>query len=82
MQLQFMPIDSHPPAMHHCKEPVSVFHNLVIGTVRLLLGLPPKPTLLQAEQAQLPQPLLTGQMLQTAVIHSGPPLNFFQFIDA
>jgi len=39
---------------------------------------PPKPSLLQAEQAQFPQPFLTGEVLQPSDHLSGPPLDPLQ----
>jgi len=58
---------SHPSTMHHCEEPGSVSLVLPLGTERLLFGLP-KAVSLQVEQAWLPQPFTTGQVLQLPVI--------------
>ena len=40
----------------------------------------PEPPLLQAEESQLSQPLLVGQMLQALHCLRGPCLDFFQYI--
>ena len=39
---------------------------------------PSQPSLLQAKQAQLPQPLLTGEMLQFPHHPRSPPLDSLQ----
>lgn len=45
------------------------FVNFLVNTGGILLG-PMKPPLLQDEQAQLPQALFTGQVLQPSPLHS------------
>jgi len=68
---------SHPPSMYSCEEPGPSLPHPLTGTRRLLLA-PPKSSPLQAEQAQLLQLLLTGQVLQPSW---GPLLSSLQFVD-
>jgi len=63
--LQFVPIAPCPVAGHHWKESGSI---LLTPTLEIFIGIykvPSQPSLLQAKQAQLPQPLLLGEMLQS-----------------
>ena len=63
--LQFVPVAPCPVAGHHWKESGPV---LLTPTLQIFVGIdkvPSQPSLLQAEQAQLPQPLLVGEMLQS-----------------
>ena len=50
-------------------------------TLQIFMGIdkvPSQPSLLQAEQAQLPQPLLAGEMLQSPPHPRSPPLDSLQ----
>ncbi|XP_048803588.1 uncharacterized protein LOC125694433 [Lagopus muta] len=54
---------------------------LAVGSLQVLIGcneVTPQPSLLQAEQAQLPQPVLIGEVLQPPDHLSRPPLDPFQ----
>ncbi|XP_048819769.1 uncharacterized protein LOC125701581 [Lagopus muta] len=54
---------------------------LGVGSLQVLIGcneVTPQPSLLQAEQAQLPQPVLIGEVLQPPDHLSRPPLDPFQ----
>lgn len=63
-----MPLVSHPS---NCEEPgPDVPDDLLVGMKGLLLG-PPEP-FLQAETTQLPQPPLTGPVLQPPDHPDGP----------
>jgi len=67
-RLQFVPVAPCPVAGHHWKESGPV---LLTPTRKRFIGIskvPSEPSLLQAEQAQLPQPLLIGEMLQSLSI--------------
>jgi len=67
--LQFVPVAPCPVAGHHWKESGPV---LLAPTLQIFIGIskvPSQPSLLQAEQAQLPQPFLIGQMLQSPHHH-------------
>jgi len=65
LMLQFVPLAPCPVAGHHCKEfgPILLtpILQIFIGIYKVLF----QPSPLQAEQAQRPQPLLTGEMLQS-----------------
>lgn len=67
---QFMPIISHSSVMCNCTDTFSVF--LMISTNIPTDG--SKTSLLQAEQAQIPQSFLTKEILQL-------PINLFQLIN-
>lgn len=73
------PVFSHPIHTHDYKEPGSVLSVLLIGA-GAFCRVPPHPSHLQAEQVRLPQPLLTGHMLQhlTMVVAL---LNWLQFVN-
>jgi len=63
--LQFMPVAPCPVAGHHWKgfRPI-----LLTPTLKIFIGIykiPSPPSLLQAKQAQLPQPFLIREMLQS-----------------
>ena len=62
---QFVPIAPCPVAGHHCKESGPVLLTPTLQIFRGISKVPSQPSLLQAEQAQLPQPLLGGEMLQS-----------------
>lgn len=64
---QFMTVVSC--SIHHAHKEPDFFS--VLGIRRLLLG-PLKPSHLQVEQAQLPQPLLTWQWLQPNSVGGSP----------
>jgi len=64
-KLQFVPVAPCPVAGHHWKELGPI---LLTPTLKIFINIykvPSQPSLLQAEQAQLPQPFLIGQMLQS-----------------
>ena len=61
--LQFVPVAPCPVTGHHWKESGPI---LLTPTLQIFVGIykvPSQPSLLQAEQAQFPQPLLVGEML-------------------
>ena len=64
-QLQFVPIAPCPIAGHHWKEFGPVLLTPTLQIFVSIYKVPSQPSLLQAEQAQLPQPLLVGEMLQS-----------------
>ena len=73
--LQFVPIAPCPVAGHHWEESGPI---LLTPTLQIFMGIskvPSQPSLLQAEQAQLPQPLLTGEMLQSPPHPRSPALD-------
>ena len=56
-------------------------HVHLTPTLKIFAGIckvPSQPSLLQAEQAQLPQPLLVGEMLQSPHQPRSPPLDSLQ----
>jgi len=66
--LQFVPVTSCPVAGHHWKEFGPI---LLTPTLQVFLSIykdPSQPSLLQVKQAQLPQPFLIGEMLQSPII--------------
>ena len=66
--LQFVPIAPCPVTGYHWKELGPI---LLTPTLQIFISIdkvPSQPSLLQAEQAQLPQPFLTGQMLQSIIL--------------
>ena len=60
---QFVPIAPCPVAGHHWKESGPVLLTPTLQIFRGISKVPSQPSLLQAEQAQLPQPLLVGDVL-------------------
>ena len=73
--LQFVPIAPCPVSGHHWKESGPI---LLTPTLQIFVGIykvPSQPSLLQAEQAQLPQPLLAEEMLQSPDQLLSPPLD-------
>ena len=62
--LQFVPVAPCPVAGHHWEESGPVLLTPTLQIFRGISKVPSQPSLLQAEQAQLPQPLLVGEMLQ------------------
>ena len=76
--LQFVPVAPCPVTGHHWKESGPV---LLTPTLQIFTGIskvPSQPSLLQAEQAQLPQPFLVGEMLQSPHHPRSPPLDSLQ----
>ena len=66
------------PYIYPCKE-LTPF--LLIDSLYVLEGcneVTPQPSLLKAEQTQLPQPIFVGEVLQTFDYLSGLPLDPFQ----
>ena len=76
--LHFVPTASCPVTGHHCKESGPVFPTPTLQIFRGISKVPSQPSLLQAEQAQLPQPLLVGEMLQSPHHPCSPPLDSLQ----
>ena len=60
--LQFVPVAPCPVAAHHWKESGPVLLTPTLQIFRGISKILSQPSLLQAEQAQLPQPLLAGEM--------------------
>jgi len=56
----------------------STWRRLQEGWRESIYKIPSQPSLLQAEQAQLPQPLLAGEMLQSPPHPRSPPLDSLQ----
>ena len=76
--LEFVPVAPCPVAGHHWKESGPI---LLTPTLKIYMGIykvPSQPSLLQAEQAQLPQPFLTGEMLQSPHHPCSTPLDSLQ----
>ena len=76
--LQFVPIAPCPVTGHHWKEFGPI---LLTPTLQIFLGIykvPSQPSLLQAEQVQLPQPLLVGEKFQSPHHPCSPPLDSLQ----
>ena len=76
--VQFVPIAPCPVAGHHWEESGPV---LLTPTLQIFLGIskvPSQPSLLQAEEAQLPQLFLVGGMLQSPHHPRSPPLDSLQ----
>ena len=63
--LQFVPVAPCPVTGHHWKESGPVLLTPTLQIFICIDKVPSQPSLLQAEQAQLPQPFLTGDMLQS-----------------
>jgi len=75
---QFKAIPPCPITVHPHKQP---FPLLFIRSLQVLEGhneVSPEPSLLQAKQAQFPQPFLTGEVLQPSDHLSGLPLDLLQ----
>ena len=77
-RLQFVPVAPCPVAGHHWKESGPVLLTPTLQIFRGISKVPSQPSLLQAEQAQLPQPLLVGEMLQSPPHPRSPPLDSLQ----
>jgi len=72
---QFVPIAPCPVAGHHREESGPI---LVTPTLEIFIGIykvPSQSSLLQAKQAQFPQPFLIGQMLQSPHYLCSLPLD-------
>ena len=76
--LQFVPIAPCPVARHHWKEfgPILLTPTLVIFIS--IYKVPSQPSLLQAEQAQLPQLFLVGAMFPSPHHPRSAPLDTLQ----
>ena len=75
---QFKTIPPCPITIHPHKQP---FPLLFICSLQVLEGcneVSLEPSLLQAKQAQFPQPFFIGEVLQPSDHHSGPPLDLVQ----
>ena len=75
---QFVPIAPSPVTGHHWKE---LGPMLLTPTLQIFVGIykvPSQPSLLQAEQAQLPQPLFIGETLHSPHHPRSPPLDSLQ----
>lgn len=74
LPFQLVPFCSQPPTMHYGWEPVHTLF-MPLQCRRAALRSPSSTSFLQGEQSLLPQPLLTGQVLQppdTGVDFAGP----------
>jgi len=78
LMLHFVPVAPCPVAGHHWKESGLI---LLTPTLQILISIykiPSRPSFLQAKQAQLPQPFLLGQMLQSPHHPCSLPLDSLQ----
>jgi len=66
--LLFVPVAPCPVTGHPWKESGPVLLTPTLQIFRGISKVPSQPSLLQAEQAQFPQPLLVGEMLQPLLI--------------
>jgi len=73
-----VPVALCPVAGHHCKESGPVLLTPTLQIFRGISKVPSQPSLLQAKQAQLPQPLLIGEMFQSPHHPRSPPLDSLQ----
>ena len=76
--LQFVPIAPCPVAGHHWKESGPILLTPTLKIPISIYEVPSQPSLLQAEQAQLPQPFVVGEMLQSPHHPHSPPLDSLQ----
>jgi len=76
--LQFMPIAPCPVAGHHWKESGPILLTPTLQIFIRIYKVPSQPSLLQAEQAQLPQPFLIAEMLQSPHCTLSPLLDSLQ----
>ena len=76
--LQFVPIAPCPVAGHHWKESGPILLTPTLKTFISIQKVPSQPSLLQAEEAQLPQPFHIGEMLQSPNHLYSPPLDCLQ----
>ena len=65
----------------HCDKPGSIFLTASLAGAGWWLSGPPQPFLLQPEEAPVPQPLLTGQALQSPEHLGGPQLSSLLVFD-
>jgi len=73
---QVVPIASGPVTGHHSKKPGSIFIAPSLQVFLYIGKILPKPSLLQAGQSQLSQPVLTQDTLQSLHHLRGPSLDF------
>ena len=76
--LQFVPVAPCPVTGHYWKESGPI---LLTSTLKIFISIykiPSQPSLLRAKQAQLPQPLFIGEMLQSPHHPHSPPLDSLQ----
>ena len=73
---QCVPVASGPVTGHHWQEPVSVLSAPSLQVFIHVDEIPLEPSLLQAEQPWLSQPLLVGEMLQSFNHLHGPLLDY------
>jgi len=78
LTLQFVPIAPCPVAGHHWKESGPILLTPSLKIFRGVYKIPSQPSLLQAKQAQLPQPFLVREMLQSPNHLHSPPLDPLQ----
>jgi len=76
--LQFVPVAPCPVAGHYWKESGPILLTPTLQIFRSISKVPSQPSLLQAEQAQLPQPFVVGEMLQSPHHPRSPPLDPLQ----
>jgi len=76
--LQFVPVAPCPVSGHHWKEFGPILLTPTLEIFISIYEVPLQPSLLQAEQAQLPQPFLIGEMLQSPHHPRSPPLDSLQ----
>ena len=67
---QFVPIALYSVAEHHWKDSGSIVLTPTLEIFLSIYKVPLQPSLLQAKQAQLPQPFLIGEMLQSLELRS------------
>jgi len=65
LTLRFVPTAPCPVAGHHCKELGPILLTPALKTFISSYIIPSQPSFLQAKQAQLPQPLLIREVLQS-----------------
>jgi len=75
-----VPVAPCPVAGHHCKESGPVLLTPTLQIFRGISKVPSQPSLLQAQQAQLPQPLLIAEMLQSPPHPRSPALDSLQYL--
>ena len=76
--LLFVPVAPCPVDGHHWKESGPILLTPILNIFIDISKVPSQSSLLQAEQAQLPQPLLIGDMLQSPHHPRSPPLDSLQ----
>jgi len=80
---QFVPIASCPVTGHHRKEFGPILLTLTLEIFVSIYKVPSQPSLLQAEQTQLPQLLLLGEMFQSPHHPRSPTVDslFLSFLE-